>query len=149
MGAFHYIWNGISGLFSAFFSIVGAWVPATYAIYKTNTNIFYQTIGMVLMFIASLVAMVGICGILAYAYFQIVSAVSSSRFPFQTGFVALFAMITLAILFHPVISFFIRFAYFVPAVVLVLGGHQEAAGVFVSMITTNSGDQRGITYSSR
>lgn len=144
MDVARYVWNGISGLFSACFSTVGAWIPATYAIYRTDTNVCYQIFCFVVMFIANLATVLGICWIVAYAYFQIVSAVASSLFPLQTSVVALVAIVTISILCHPVICYCIRFANIVPAVVLFLCGHREAAGAFANTIM-NREHQRAIT----
>lgn len=147
MDAFRYIWDGFCELSKACFSVCGGWIPATYVIYKTDTNRFYQLFCFLMMFIANFVGVVVVCGIIAYAYFQIVYAVSSSAFPLQASPVAIIAMVTLAIVCHPVICFSIRLGNIAPAVMLLLCGQIEAASTFVPTITGKE-KQRAVSYRS-
>jgi hypothetical protein len=144
MSIFANIWNGISGLFSTCSSIVGAWIPATVAIIKTDINILSQIFCFLIMFITSLATLWGICWITVSAYNQLVYAISFGMNPFWTSIVGCIGMVILVYLFHPIINFIIRLLGTSPAVILYLCGHQEASVAYYNAIMDRR-QQRAIT----
>jgi hypothetical protein len=144
MGLFAGIWNGISSLFSTCTSIVGAWIPATAAIIKTDINVFWQIFSFLIMFITSLATLSGICWIIVSAYNQLVYSISFGIHPFWTSVAGCFAMVLLVYLFHPIINFIIRLIGLAPAAILYICGHQEGSVAYYNAIMDRK-QQRAIT----
>ncbi|CAF1433040.1 unnamed protein product [Adineta steineri] len=131
MGFLGFVGNGIVSAYKGCFSIVGGWIPATYAVHKTDVNFFLKALCYLAIFIVNYFALFGIYWIIGYTYQNIVSAISFGSNPAWASIVGLIAMVMLAILALQAIFHCVRPINLLPFVILSLCGQEQAAGKYL------------------
>ncbi|CAF1164086.1 unnamed protein product [Adineta ricciae] len=124
----------VAAICTALSSILGAWIPATYAVYKTNTNLLYILFYFVLILIAQLAVIILLCWIMSQAYCRLVEIGSSEPYSSSKVVLSIVAMVLLLISFKPIIAFSTNLPYSTMAAVLYLSGNQQAVNIFYNAV---------------
>ncbi len=113
----------ISGCLRSFGSIVGLWAPATVAAVKTDINAFLVIISLVIILIPFLFALVQMYRIFANSFTQILTIIANQNTSFVITTVAVFSLVTLTYVSHPIIIAFLRFIYMLLMTIIHICGY--------------------------